>query len=303
MPARVELAHERRGRVVPLSTPGEDQGLDVRRCVVGSLARPAVEVLDANVEVADRAEGIGEVGEAVAKRSRLPRPVGVAGRTAAPNEGGAWRRGSAAGRRSRPGRGWQALARAAAGPGAHMALRPATPNGSPASIPAGAAPSESMRGASADSLGGRIGRGAGRFGLRRLRARLPSGDGSGSSASGSISVVAASRHAHGSSEPRPACARCGTRRVLGSLCGARLEDLLRVDRAGDPRQALGPLPAAVGRQHPRPPVVGEHRPDDLVDLESRVRVVDGHERLDPAVEVAVHEVRRSRCTTPGRRRS
>ena len=67
---------------------------------------------------------------------------------------------------------------------------------------------------------------------------------------------------------------------------------------GAPFEDLGPLPAAVRLELPRPPVVGEHQVDDRDEARAGLTVLDGHDRLDPPVEVAVHEVGRTDVPLP-----
>ena len=75
--------------------------------------------------------------------------------------------------------------------------------------------------------------------------------------------------------------------------GVLLEDLERVDRALAALDRLGPDPGRVGLELPRPAVVGEHHVDDLGQAGLRLVVLDRGDRLDPPVEVAVHQVGRA----------
>src|SRR3954447_13827869 len=59
------------------------------------------------------------------------------------------------------------------------------------------------------------------------------------------------------------------------------------------RRLLDAPPAIVVAPLPGPSVVGEHDLDDVAQLGHALRVGDGSERLDPAVEISFHQVRRS----------
>ena len=65
---------------------------------------------------------------------------------------------------------------------------------------------------------------------------------------------------------------------------------------------LGPDPAAVRPQQPRAAVVGQHHLDDRAQPGLGLRVVDGRDRLDAPVEVALHQVGRADVALGARRR-
>ena len=108
------------------------------------------------------------------------------------------------------------------------------------------------------------------------------------------SRVLLDRHqALGSSEPAPERGRRGVsvwRRPDASATSLRVSNVSCAPaRAVD---LLDPPPPGVGPEAPGPPVVGLHDPDDLGDPVAGVAVLDRHERLDPPIEVALHQVGR-----------
>ena len=100
-------------------------------------------------------------------------------------------------------------------------------------------------------------------------------------------------HARGSSEPAPAPGRWGRGHDAAVGEGVLLHDLERVDRARPALDRLGPDPRGVRSELPRAAVVGQHDVEDLGQAVLRIVVLDRRDRLDPPVEVAVHQVRRA----------
>ena len=113
-------------------------------------------------------------------------------------------------------------------------------------------------------------------------------------------------HARGSSDPARRRAAAARRRRAPDARAPFLEHLERVDRARPALERLGPDPRRVGLELPRPAVVGEHHLDDLGEARLGLVILDRHDRLDPPVEVAIHQVgrpdvplaRRRRCSKP-----
>jgi hypothetical protein len=58
---------------------------------------------------------------------------------------------------------------------------------------------------------------------------------------------------------------------------------------------IGPAPGAVRAEQPGVAVVGQQHGDQLLDPGARAGVLDRHDDLDPAVEVALHQVRRAQA--------
>ena len=244
-----------------------------------------LEIGDPIVEVADRADGSARSDEPTPERLESPDP-GTPRRTSAARRGGDGSpRGTCAGHPVDPDRATPGSRVSIRSTWSHIALRPAIAERiASARIGPGAGPSAGRTGpTSARYLGSRR-RGAGRRGPASRRSATPSAASTRSAGFASVIVTPRARASRrpGAAARPPRRARASWRSPSGPAA--------RRCVPGTPRSVSMRSQRALGRQRPGAPVIGQQRREVLVEQALRLGVVDRHERLDPAVQVAVHQV-------------